>query len=188
MARFTTYLNAPIEIDSLDLIGGGDADVNTKDGRVTYVRVNSTAPRVPSNRNSIYLTVTYEVEETHKNYTHLRGETTVEIQADSGMRIMQIGPGGADIHYNGTFRREDHKWHTITNEPGVAGSYAKERRMKFDGDGDDDQGNAQLSGQLEIPVTVEVADDIPTNPLQEIVAKSFKVSTMKRFPLHRLGA
>ncbi len=182
MSRFTTYLNAPIRIDRMDVIGG-DADVNTKNGRTTFVRVNSTAPRVPSNRNSIYLTVTYEVIETHKDYTHLRGETTVEIQADSGMRITQIGPGGADIHYSGTFRREDHRWHDITNEPGVAGSYAKQLTMRFDGKGDDDDGNAQLSGQLEIPVTVEVADDIPTNPLQELVAKSFKVRSLKRLPL-----
>ena len=172
----TTYLESQAIISSMRLIGGDDADINSQDGRETQVNVRSLSPRVNSERTMVYLTIIYEVIETHKNYTHLQGETTISVQADYGARILSAGWDAKDVRYHGSFRTEDHSWHTISDEPGVSGSYFKSLRIKFDGKGRDDHGNAQLDGIVVIPVTVEIAEEHSTIPISSF-NKIFKVNS-----------
>ena len=180
--RINTYVQAPVNISRLVSIGPGDEDVNSKGGRTTRTRVMNFSPTVDNNRTQIYLTVVYEVEESHKDYTHLRGESTVVIQAESGSRIVQIGPNGKNATFYREFRGEDHGWHDITDDPGVQGSYFGQLRIKFDDKGDDNHGNAQLYGFVNIPVILEIEVQAPPLEMSEWVPFVFKTKQVKRRP------
>ena len=171
MSIVTLYLQAPIAIPRLVHVGGGDADVYAKSGRSTHVSVVTLNPTVHSNRTTVGITTVYEVREGRSNYTHLRGETTVSVQAETGLRILQIGPGGRNANFNESFGGEDHDWHDISSRPGISGSYLKNLSIRFDGKGDDDRGNAQLRGIVEVPVTVEIEEESSTLPFKVLMKK-----------------
>lgn len=166
--QFTMYLTAPVVIPRLQHVGGGDPDVFTKGGRWTGVSVVTLRPQVPATLDSVSIIIQYDVRERRRNYTHLSGTTTVRFLADSGYRILQVGPGGIDAHYYEEWPGENHQWNDISHAPGIAGSYFRTLDIRFDGRGDDDQGNAGLRGLMEVPVTVELEQARSTLPFSEI--------------------
>lgn len=166
--QFTMYLTAPVVIPRLQHVGGGDSDVFTKGGRWTGVSVVTLRPQVPATLDSVSIIIQYDVRERRKNHTHLSGTTTVRFHADSGYRILQVGPGGVDAHYYEEWPGQNHQWNDISHAPGIAGSYFRTLDIRFDGEGDDDQGNAGLRGLMEVPVTVELEQVRSTLPFSEI--------------------
>ena len=52
----------------------------------------------------------------------------------------------------------------FADRPGIAGTYLQSCRIRIDGRGDDDQGNASLEGTLILPLQVEIEDEAPSTP------------------------
>ena len=145
-------LQKTVHFSSIPHVGGGDPDVHSKNGRRTQVIVQTGMATIRNKK--IIVKVSYSIKELVRNNTLLRKEDEVEIPAPAGYSVEKIKLNRqAQFSYN--FPNEDHRWHDISKHPGIKGSHFSSLKIKFDGKGDDDTGNAQLSGTLSIPVTLK---------------------------------
>jgi hypothetical protein len=129
---------------------GGDAEVNSKSGRTTYVSVQTGYPYVYPNGLSGYIAVTYEVREGASNYTLLRKTDYVPFYAPPGYRIVNIGINRRPASFTRAYQGQDHSWHD--ESAAVSGTFIQRLYTKFDGPGNDDQGNAAMSAEIWIGV------------------------------------
>jgi hypothetical protein len=129
-------------------VGGGDAEVNTKTGRFTDVFVRTGYPYINPGGDSLDLEVEYEVAEVASNYTVLRKVDVVRFYVANGWKIARVLPNKVPVYWGRRYPSQDHTWHDETQ----AGTYFAYFSTKFDGPGRDDQGNAGLVAQIEIPV------------------------------------
>lgn len=150
-------------IDRMNSIGPGDEDVNTQSGRSTTVTVKSSAPRPAYGSTEVVVTLEYKVREGRKDNTTLYAKEVVTIQLENGARFVEFGGGYTDADYKEVIGGEQHDWFDITNRSGIRGSVLQWCNIKIDGKGDDDNGNAQLSGHLSIPLVVEIEVESPSS-------------------------
>lgn len=183
MSTKTLTLESAVSVQEMRQIAGGDSDVNSQNGRTTRVSVVTLNPVVSPDGTGVFVTVVYEVQEGSSNNTHLRGEQTVAFQVQPGARLVQVGPGGMNANYNAVFRGKDHGSHDISSQSGIAGTYLQTCSVKFDDKGDDDHGNANLNGHMQLPVTVEIEDQRPNLPQGGQVT----TRTLPRFPVHLMA-
>jgi hypothetical protein len=148
-------------IDRLNSTGPGDEDVNSKSGRTTTVTVKSSAPAPAMGASSVFVTVDYTVSEGRSDYTRLKGSRVVEIQLESGARFNSFGAGFVNADYTEVIGGERHNWFDISDRAGIRGSILQWCEIKMDGKGDDDQGNAQLSAHLAVPLVVDIEAENP---------------------------
>ena len=148
-------------LEKVSWVQGGDADVNTKNGRNTKVDITVDRLRVSPCTNYVLARVTYSVKELSSNYTKLSSTKTVEIpipQSDTGTGEGTFVRLISTVGY--TFSKvipgKDHEWHDIaTPSPNCI---VKSGEFKFDGSGRDDKGNAQL--KLSFRGFVEIRNSI----------------------------
>lgn len=143
----TKEISLNYEMDEVPWVGGGDADVCTKGNRKTAVKVDVDTLRVSTDNNYVLARVVYDIREKHKDYTHLRGEDTVEIPIEYGYEDATVKVVKTeDYHYRRVFIGKNHRWNKIS--PGSAKSCIRSGSVKFDGKGRDDRGNARLKLRL----------------------------------------
>lgn len=153
-----------VRIPRLNHIGGGDADVFTKSGRTTHVYVRAFTPVPVRSGTAVQCLVEYAVEEGRSNNTQLLGRTVVTLDLQNGMRLHKIGGGFNPANFYERMPGQQHGVIDITNRPGIAGSYLQSCRIRIDGKGDDDSGNAYLEGSLILPLRVQIEDEAPSIP------------------------
>lgn len=165
MAKLMDFFpQAEVRIPRLNHVGGGDADVFSKSGRSTHVYVRAYTPVPIRGNTAIQCLVEYEVREGRSNFTQLLGRTTATLELEDGMRIRKVTGGFQPANYYERITGEQHRQFDISDRPGIAGSYLQSCRIRIDGKGDDDEGNASLEGVLVIPLQVEVEDEPPSTP------------------------
>lgn len=138
-------------IPRLNWVGGGDADVVSKKGRMTQVDV--VTRDIQLERTYLNLTVQYDVREMRKDYTHLSKSETFRLPAPDGFCITGLSPRSRHAQFREVFVGKDHSFHDVTHR--VPNSYFSSLVIRFDGKGRDDTGNAQLRGTLAVPVYLE---------------------------------
>lgn len=138
-------------IPRLNWVGGGDADVFSKPGRRTQVDV--VTRDIQLERTHLNITVQYDVREMRSNYTHLSKSETFTISAPAGFCITGLSPRRRHDSFRQVFVGEDHSFHDVTHR--VPDGYFSSLQIRFDGRGRDDTGNAQLIGELAVPVYLE---------------------------------
>ena len=153
-----------VRIARLNHIGGGDADVFTKAGRSTNVYVRAFTPVPVRSGTAVQCMVEFVVEEGRSNYTQLMGRTIATLELENGMRLNKIGGGFKPANYYERIVGEQHGVFDISDRPGISGSYLQSCRIRIDGKGDDDRGNAFLEGSLILPLRVEIEDEAPSTP------------------------
>ncbi|ARU04594.1 hypothetical protein CCO03_07835 [Comamonas serinivorans] len=153
-----------VRIARLNHVSGGDADIFSKSGRSTHVYVRAFTPVPVRSSTAVQCLVEYSVEEGRSNNTRLLGRTTVTMELENGMRLNKIGGGFKPANYYERIMGEQHGLMDISDRPGISGSYLQTCRIRIDGKGDDDQGNASLEGTLILPLRVEVEDEAPSTP------------------------
>ncbi|MBC6430247.1 hypothetical protein FM036_05110 [Nostoc sp. HG1] len=145
-------IRAEIVFNQVPILGGGDPDVNSKSGRQTFVSV--TTSNLINYGRHLTIDVTYDIKEARKDYTHLRKSEAFRIPAPFGYCISEYGFNKTHTNYNGTFVGQNHNFNNISQEENVRDSFFESLNIRFDGKGDDHQGNAQLTGTISIPVTL----------------------------------
>lgn len=149
-----TALEIPnFEITQVPSDGSGDADVNTQPGRNTIVTVRSVGLTLSPDAKGLQFTLIYSIREGSPDHTHLESRTKVVLPAPRGSRIVKFGQGVTDVAFAKVFTGRNHDFNDVSGE--VQGSYLNSLEVKFDGKGDDDQGNARLKASIVIPVTLE---------------------------------
>jgi len=135
-------------------VGGADADVYTKPGRYTAIRIEANNLRIGDDRKSIYVDVTYEVTELNANCTQLRWFGPVRIPSPYDSEITQF-VNVTDFSLKTTIEGVNQIWNDLpVNTPN---SCVSSVRAKIDGMGSDDLGNAQLELTFHIPVRFKQA-------------------------------
>lgn len=164
MSEYVFFIaQCDVHIDSLNSVGPGDEDVNSKGGRNTTVSVKTSNPRPGNSNQEVIISVEYRVSEGSSDYTTLVGQEDVSLQIESGQKFIEFGAGFINAQYKEVFRGEHHGWFDVSHRPGIQGSIIQWCNIKFDGKGDDHRGNAQLKAHLGIPLVVEVeAKNPPT--------------------------
>jgi len=144
-------------VPKMPKIGGRDADVNTGSGHSTYLRFWHGEPVIAP--TEIRVTITCEVYEGRDNNTKLQGRTVVSIPKPtdfididrSGFRAYPPPRKiGKERRYSFDYRISErtYSWvHLATDER----SLIRTIKMKPDGSGDDDNGNARASGSIVVP-------------------------------------
>lgn len=132
-------------------VGGGDCDINTKNGRYTDMVVTANRASIV-NSNQICLDVEYQVAERSRNYTTLRWTGQVCSPVLYGLAIRSLGymaDYSATVAYPGT----NHGWNTLPQYPNAIVTSGSAR---LDGSGCDDTGNAALNLTLHVPVMADL--------------------------------
>lgn len=135
-------------------IGGGDADVYTKPGRSTRVNLRADNIRPSDDWRAVLVDVEYTVTEMRQNNTMLqwRGTARLPIPADARSHRIQV----MDV------RGYDRSWivrgqqHDYLEVPGIGTAVIRDGTYRIDGAGDD-QTNAQIDLQLEVPIRYDDA-------------------------------
>ncbi len=165
MSRIVDFFpQTDVRIPRLNHVSGGDADIFSKSGRTTHVNVNAFTPVPVRSGTAVQCLVEYSVKEGRSNNTHLLGRTTVTLELENGMRLQKIGGGFKPANFYERIMGEQHGLIDISDRPGIAGSYLQNCRIRIDGKGDDDQGNASLEGTLILPLRVQIEDEAPSTP------------------------
>ncbi len=158
-------LEKPVYFTRIRHISGTDADVNSKKGSRTQVDVRTEGATIIKNGKSIVVIVSYSIAEFYRKNTFLQRTQAIKntflqrtqairIPAPPGYLIKKINRNRS-TKFSYYFPGENHRWNDISKRPGVAGSHFSSLRVKFDGKGRDDRGNAQLKGTLKISVVLE---------------------------------
>lgn len=152
------YWDAEVHISQFQVVGNGDADVFSKPGRTTTITIHAEAPTVTPNKKECTVTGEMEIHEDAPDNTTLRGYFSITYTAPEGRWIAACGRTATkSLEYSRRIRGENHKWNTVT---GLAGTVFKRLAFRFDGNGDDDRGNAKLSGRIRVPILL--TDEAPT--------------------------
>jgi len=136
------------ELLKMEDVGPGDADVTTKSGRHTTVRLKLSTPVVEPNGKRMKTHVVYDVIEGRKDYTHLQMSTDILMPIPSDWSNVKI-VGAADFSVNMVIYGKNHRWNSI-NVNSV--NWIQILEAKIDGPGDDTEGNAGLRINFAIPV------------------------------------
>lgn len=121
-------------------VGGGDADVFTKKGRKTRVRIRVGNLRISGDGRTVFSTVFYEVKELRKDNTHLSYNQTAFLPVPGGKVARRILTGST-FDWTHTFEGQNHSW----NDVQISNQHCIDlARCRIDGGGRDDQGNAAL--------------------------------------------
>jgi hypothetical protein len=148
-----TVLTQFVEWTEIAQVGGGDPDVNSKNGRPTHVTFETSNLSLAPDGRSISITLVYSVKEGQKNFTHLKKEGNVVLPVPEGFKVKSVGEGKGHANYSETYQSEDHEWHDVKEK--VKDSFVSSLEVKFDGKGDDDKGNARVKFTLAMPVELE---------------------------------
>ena len=129
-------------------VGPGDADVTTKDGRHTTVKVKLTRPVVETQAKRLKSHVIYDVIEGRSDYTHLQMSTDILIPLPNDWINVKV-QGTADFNVNMVIYGKNHRWNPVSVN-GV--NWIQTLEAKIDGHGDDNEGNTGLRMNFAIPV------------------------------------
>jgi hypothetical protein len=136
------------EYRKMEDVGPGDADVCTKSGRHTTVKLNLSAPVVESNADRMKTHVVYDVIEGRKDYTHLQMSTDILIPIPKDWSNVKV-TGASDFHRKMVFCGKNHRWNSIDAN---SVNWIQTLEAKIDGPGDDTEGNAGLRINFAIPL------------------------------------
>ena len=139
------------------LFGGGDADVFTKEARETQIEISTDNLRQKEGLLSI--DINYSIMELAPNNTHLKETKTFNVKIPQGVKFVSIG-NVKHLKFSGKWNGKNHSWETIFSDKIKNGTVFSSLKIKFDDDGPDDQGNAQLRGKLEIPIRVVKKEEL----------------------------
>lgn len=142
----TTYLYHWESLMMQD-VGPGDADVFTKSGRHTTVKLNLTEPVEEHHARHLRVHVVYDVIEGRRDYTHLRMDTDILIPLPSDWANVRV-LGAADFTTNMVIHGKNHRWNPVN----ATVNWIQTIEAKIDGPGDDTAGNAGLSINFAIPL------------------------------------
>ena len=139
----------------MEHVGGGDADVFTKSGRYTNVSVKIEKPSIEkygATSNCIKTNLVYDIKEGRHNHTHLQMVRNIIVPLPSDITDIKI-PGAKEYRFQGSIRGQNHKWnsmdiHTV--------NWIQDMKIKIDGKGDDDEGNAGIDINFAIPITYTI--------------------------------
>ena len=129
-------------------VGPGDADVHTKDGRHTTVRLNMTRPVVEPQASRLKVHVVYDVIEGRRDYTHLQMSTDILIPLPNDWTEVAVH-GAADFSTDMVIYGKNHRWNSVDVN---AVNWIQTLEAKIDGSGDDTEGNAGLRINFAIPL------------------------------------
>ena len=154
MAWVNTIAQTNYTSGRLAWIGGGDPDVYTKPGRSTRVSLRADNIRPADDWRAVLVDVQYTVTEMRSNDTMLqwRGTARLPIPADALPHRMQV----MDV------RGYDRSWivrgqqHDYLEVPGAGSDVIRGGTYRIDGKGDD-QTNAQIDLQLQVPIRYDDA-------------------------------
>ncbi|MCB9919938.1 MAG: hypothetical protein H6832_16160 [Planctomycetes bacterium] len=139
-----------VSVTSARWVGGDDADVCTKKNRTTHYTVSVQQLQLDRAKQRITGIVIYTVREGKTNHTRLRGTRPFSIPAPAGaIAILERQP-----EVSGSLRGKNHSW----NDVDPANTYFSDLEIRVDGSGDDDEGNAAMTGKLAIPVQLAAKD------------------------------
>jgi hypothetical protein len=153
IGRVIAY-NQPISISSVQWWGGGDTDVYTQKNRSYPIYASASSPLQEPGK--VTTRITYDVQESYKDFTHLHAEQDVTFWLPPTYRVNAVLSTASyfDLsqvcYYNHCWdqRHVDAPWYD---------SYGIIRSVDYwyDGDGRDDQGNAKANFvvQLQLDVT-----------------------------------
>lgn len=136
------------EMLKMEDVGPGDADVTTKSGRHTTVKLKLSKPIIEPNAKHLKTHVVYDVIEGHKDYTHLQMSTDILMPIPSDWSNVKV-TGAADFSVNMVIYGKNHRWNSI-NVNSV--NWIQTLEAKIDGPGDDNEGNAGLRINFAIPL------------------------------------
>jgi hypothetical protein len=136
-------------IDKIPWVSGGDADVYSRSGRSTKITINIDNLRVADDGSGVTIHVLYQITEPVSNYTCLRIDSDYFIPCTR--KIMAVLPVYDFIMNNYSYSGQNWNWNIMNG----SGCIATTVSFKFDGPGNDDNGNAQLKLFINIPVLVE---------------------------------
>ncbi len=139
------------ELLKMQDVGPGDADVCTKGGRHTTVKLNLTRPILEPLSKRIKMHVVYDVIEGRKDYTHLQMSTDILIPVPTDWTQVKV-PGGSEFNTTMVVYGRNHRW--IPLSVGLC-NWIQTLEVKIDGPGDDQEGNAGLRINFAIPVEYE---------------------------------
>jgi hypothetical protein len=151
--RMTTELMYSWEALKMEDVGPGDADVCTKSGRHTTVKINVTKPAVELQAHRLRVHVVYDVIEGRKDYTHLQMSSDILIPLPSDWKNVSV-KGVADFNARTVIYGKNHRWNSF-NVNSV--NWIQTLEAKIDGPGDDNEGNAGLRISFAIPVSYDLA-------------------------------
>jgi len=133
---------------SMQDVGPGDDEVNTKDGRHTTVKLNLTKPVVEPQASRLKVHVVYDVIEGRRDYTHLQMSTDILIPLPTDWSQVRV-QGVADFRTNMVIYGKNHRWNPVDVN---TASWMQTLEAKIDGPGDDADGNAGLRINFAIPL------------------------------------
>ncbi len=143
----------------------GDADVYTKKGKNVTVRV--IAGPIENWKDRLIVNVIVQIREGTKDYTFLEKSEKVTIMAPKGFEFVTY-PGSQDWCDKGfrkptmktmdvtkTITGENHGWIDFQDSLSIGKTPFSSLKVRIDGKGRDDRGNAQLKGTLSINAVCE---------------------------------
>lgn len=135
---------------SMQLISGGDADICTKNGRLTRVTLSMSQPAVEQlgGHGVIRSHVVLDIEEARSNYTHLQMDADLKIPFPEEMRNLRV-LGAREFTTSFHVFGKNHRWIPVQNN---SVNWIQSLFVKVDGPGDDADGNAGMMVNLAIPV------------------------------------
>jgi hypothetical protein len=129
-------------------VGPGDADVYTKSGRHTTVKIKLTKPIVEEHAKRLKTHVIYDIIEGRKDWTHLHMSTDILIPLPHDwVNVKTLGV--ADFNVDMVIHGKNHRWNPVYHN---TVNWIMALEAKIDGPGDDDEGNAGLRIDFAIPV------------------------------------
>jgi hypothetical protein len=130
-------------------VGPGDADVCTKSGRHTSVKINLTRPILESNAKRLKMHVVYDVIEGRSDYTHLQMSMDIFVPLPVDWTNIKV-PESANFLASFVVYGKNHRWNQVNISPAI--NWLQTIEAKIDGPGDDAEGNAGLRINFAIPL------------------------------------
>lgn len=149
----TTYTSG-----RLTLTAGGDADVNTQEGRTTRVTLIADHIDVSGDGRSILVHVRYEVVEQSRNNTALRWDGIAELPIPVDAQRHSSSIQSVDVRdYNETWDVGGQR-HDAVEVPNTAGTviFGPGSTYSIDAQGDDET-NARVELRLRVPIQYDDA-------------------------------
>jgi len=135
----------------MESIGPGDPDVNTKDGRITTVKINLTRPEAEPQATRLKVHVIYDVIEGRRDFTHLQMNRDILLGLPFDWRNVVV-KNAADFNFEMVVSGKNHQWIPIDVSEC---NWIQSIEAKIDGPGDDNSGNAGLRIVFAIPLEFE---------------------------------
>jgi len=134
----------PFAVQSFtNLIGGGDEDVNSKNGRTTEYELSIVISKLGS--TNLNAEATLRVKEVAANYTELKGVTNITIPVNKNITAIDLDV--LSYSKTGTVEGATSGWVTLDQDCPFLSSL----KVCLDGDGPD-RGTVGIAGTFEIPI------------------------------------